>query len=85
MVEPLLLLSAPCQSVAAATANSSNCSCCCSWHDQMQHTRQASAPVVKKVADWNMGMTADPSTLEALLPATHSVSIDKAVLEAMLM
>jgi hypothetical protein len=51
----------------------------------MQPTRQASAPVVKKVADWNMGMTAEPSTLEASLPATHSVSIDKAVLEAMLL
>lgn len=41
----------------------------------------ASPPVVRNVADWKIGITADPSTREASLPATQSVSIDREVMK----
>lgn len=53
---------------------------CCMFQWQLSGCMLASPPVVKKVADWNIGITADPSTREASLPATQIVSIDREVM-----
>ena len=49
-----------------------------------QHARMLllAAPVLRKVADWNMGMTAEPCTLDSSLPAAQRVSMDQPMLAA---